>query len=254
MMVLRQWPWPLDAVHLQNQRSVDTGLYAKFAGPRAYKTFLLNPPAPAYSFQSLLPVASYEGLRRRSWWQTAFQKFGLQGLKLINDFAGPNTNRTPVAILDHGSHPSSHRDLLQAAYPSGDNAVSMFMGVAEWALRIRGRVVLANYLGELTLEAIMPAVEERRLGSESRTWDRTYDQEIGGLAAKTLVDFRAMDQLLQDFASTAPADRPHMKLPDVNTSLNLVFRNDVLDFHRMDRVPYRSPRCLPPPPPSTDVP
>lgn len=228
---------PLNAVQLQNQHSVDTGLYAEFAGPGAYKTFLLNPPAPAYSFQSLLPVASYEGLRRQCWWRSEFQKFGLQGLKLINDFAGPNHG--PAAILDHGSHPGSHRDLLQAAYPSGDNAISMFMGLAEWGLRIRGRVILANYLGGLTLEAIMPAVEERRLEFESRTWNRTYDQEIGGLTLKILVDFRAMDQLLQDFASTAPVDRPHLKLENMNKSLNLVFRDGLFDLHRMERVPSR---------------
>lgn len=231
MIELRRWPWPHNAVQLQNQRSVDTGMYADYAGPNAYKTFLLNPAAPAYNFRHVIPIVAYERFLRQSWWQSEFHKYGLAGFKLTNDLTG-QSGRVPAAILDHVAYHATIGDLLQAAYPADDDALKLFMEKADAALSARGHVILANYLTGLTMETIMPEVEDRRLDFESKTWARTYDQEIGGLATKTLNDFRAMDLVVQNLASTPLADRPHVKLDNLNTSLERLLQSDLLDLHR----------------------
>lgn len=78
----------------------------------------------------------------------------------------------------------------------------------------------------------MPEVEYGSLEFESKTWAKAYDQEIDGLATKTLNDFRAMDLVVQDLASTRLADRPHIKLDNLNTRLERLLQSDLLDLHR----------------------
>lgn len=231
MVQLTRWPWAHGAVHLQNKCSVDAGLYAAHAGPDAYRTFLVHPAAPAYNLRHVVPVAAYGGLLRQAWWRSEFQRYGLAGLKLTNDLAG-RAGRVPATALDHASYYATTKSLLQAAYPSDDDAVKIFMEKADAALTARGHGILATYLSGLVMEAIMPEVEDKRLEFESRTWARTYDQEIGGLATKTLKDLQAMNLVLQDLASTPSADRPHVKLDKLNTSLEQLLQTDLLDLHR----------------------
>lgn len=230
-----RWPWPHNAVHLQNKRSAEAGDYADYASGNGYKTYLLNPPAPAYSFRSLLPVNAYEGILRQAWWQSEFRKFGLQGLRLTGarDLQpGQARGTPPAAVLLHGSYASTSADLWMAAYPSERNAVVLFMQTAEWALLGYGHAILAKYLNGLAEETIMPDVENRRLRYESRTWARTYDTEICGLSDSILRDFQNMDMVLGDFASTLPVDRPHLKLENVNEWLDVVLQSGLMELHR----------------------
>jgi hypothetical protein len=61
---------------------VDRSFYAPYA-TEDYVGFLLDPPAPVYSQRRPVPIDSYAQFFRESWWQSEFQRFGHQALKLV---------------------------------------------------------------------------------------------------------------------------------------------------------------------------
>lgn len=78
------WPWGHQAPDLQHQ-GVDRSFYEPYARG-GYRGFLLHPPAPVYTQWRPVEVESYARFLRESWWESEFQRFAHQALKLTPPF------------------------------------------------------------------------------------------------------------------------------------------------------------------------
>jgi hypothetical protein len=154
-------------IHLQNKKSVNAGLYRRYASPHGYRTFLLDPPAAAYDLMTPLPVSSFAKFMQQSWWDSEFVKFGHQGLKIPIHSTDPSSKFKTIAKPSEGLIPQ-FLSMLTAVLRS--QTALEFIDYAMPVLREHNQGAVLNYLILLTLETASASLLRNRLHYEKRTW------------------------------------------------------------------------------------
>lgn len=160
------WPWKHPMIHLQNQRSVNAGLYRNYTS-HGYRTYLLDPPASAYDLMTPLPVSSFAKFMQQSWWDSDFVKFGHQGLKIPIHSTDPSSPLKTIAMPNENLV-SQFLPMLTVVLRSQD--ALEFIDYATLTLREHSQTAILTYLMLLTREAASASLMRNRLHYEKRTW------------------------------------------------------------------------------------
>lgn len=165
-MASHSWPWKHPQIHLQNQQSVDEGLYRDYTSG-GYKAYLLDPPASAYELFTPLPVKSFAKFMQQSWWDFEFVKFGHQGLKI------PIHSTDPSSAFKTVTRPSeSIAQFLPMLTMVIRNSAALEF-IATYAMPVlyeNNQLSILLYLEMLTREAATANLMRNRLHYEKRTW------------------------------------------------------------------------------------
>ncbi|KAL2284815.1 hypothetical protein FJTKL_08644 [Diaporthe vaccinii] len=185
------WPWKHPAIHLQNQKSVDAGLYDNYTSD-GYKTYLLDPPVSAYDLYTPLPVSSYAKFMQQSWWNMDFVKFGHQALKI------PIHSTDPSSPFKTAARPTdSFADFvpLLTSVIRSRVALSFIVNYAMPRLHEHRQISILNYLALLTREAAAANIMRNRLHYEKRTWPNRFHR-IRDLGEKSTESFNTVWDVL----------------------------------------------------------
>lgn len=153
-------------VHLQNQKSVDAGLYDDYTSD-GYKTFLLDPPVSAYDLFTPLPVSSYAKFMQQSWWERDFVMFGHQALKIPIHSTDPSSPLKTAARISDSL--ADFAPLLTSVIRSRP-ALAFIFSYAIPRLHEHRQTSLLTYLVLLTRDAASAKVMRNRLHYEKRAW------------------------------------------------------------------------------------
>lgn len=215
------WPWKHPAVHLQNRKAVDAGLYDDYTSD-GYKTYLLDPPASAYDLCTPLPVSSYAKFMQQSWWDMEFAKFGHQALKIPIHSTDPSS---PFKTVARPSESFTDSLPLLASVIRSRIALAFIVNYAIPRLQEHRQIHIMNYLALLTREAAISQLMRNRLHYEKRTWPSRFGR-IRELGEKSTESFNTawdvVNEVLQRPLSqntVVDLDKVIMTIRDLLTNL-----------------------------------
>lgn len=184
VMVLLPWPG-------HHPQPLQQGITTQTPRSRAYERILTNPRAPSWKETLALPVEWYARYFQQDWWESSFQKFKHQGLKLST-----NDPSLPVSLLrTHCPEGVMTDDSDDMAIVFGKEAWHWLIGTVLAMLDQNQHIILSFYMRALIAQATAARVFGTRFENEMLAWP-SKSERIVRAARGVSDDYQTMVDLI----------------------------------------------------------
>lgn len=200
---------------------------------RAYFRWLVNPRVQSWDQVCACPVEWYARYFRKDWWQSNYQKFGHQGLKLAHQGPAP-----PKRLLQYTPLLPRSYDSNEIASVLGPSAYTWLQNTALHQLDRLGLRIIVSYLTALMSQAAEAQILSKRFGNEIGSWSHKY-QDMARFAAEAAATNQAMLDFVNAHVFPTPAPFSNADVRDRIQNINNSVRPAVQSMMELERVMSR---------------